>query len=81
MFDNVGVKIKGLAKALFIIETVLAVIAGFGVMLVASKLFVVGLWILLFGPIAAWISSLLIYGFGELIDKVCDIELHLSDRD
>ena len=31
--------------------------------------------ILLFvGPIVAWISSWLLYGFGELIDKVCDIE-------
>lgn len=28
----------------------------------------------LLGPVIAWVSSWLLYGFGELIDKTCEIE-------
>lgn len=34
----------------------------------------VGLPIMLAGPLLFWIGSFFVYGFGELIDKACDIE-------
>jgi hypothetical protein len=33
-----------------------------------------GLLVMVVGPIIAWVSSWLLYGFGELIDKASDIE-------
>ena len=74
MYDNIGKKIKGLAKVLFIIEAIAAAIAGVALMVGDGRLFPIGLLVLLVGPLLAWVSSWLLYGFGELIDKVCDIE-------
>ena len=76
MYDNIGEKIKGLAKGFFIAGAVLTFIAGVSVMAVDEDLIVIGLPVMLLGPIISWISSWMLYGFGELVDKVCDIELN-----
>jgi hypothetical protein len=72
MYDNIGEKIKGLAKATFIVETIASVITGIALWIETEE------WwcalILFCGPIVAWVSSWLLYGFGEIIDKLCDIE-------
>ena len=70
-YNNIGEKIKGLAIASFIVEAIGAVITG--IILVANEE-AYGILIVLFGPIVAWVSSWLLYGFGELISKTCDIE-------
>lgn len=72
MYYNIGSKIKGLAKAIFIIETISAIIAG-GIFIFNEGEPIIGLIIIIAGPFAAWISTLLIYGFGELIDKTSEI--------
>lgn len=74
MYDNIGGKIKGLAKATFIVEAIAAVITGIALMVSDEDLIPVGLLVMLVGPIVAWVSSWLLYGFGELIDKASDIE-------
>lgn len=74
MYDNIGEKIKGLAKAIFIVESIAAVIAGIALMASDEDLIPIGLLVLVLGPVVAWVSSWLLYGFGELIDKTCDIE-------
>ncbi|HBJ18741.1 MAG TPA: hypothetical protein DDY70_03210 [Clostridiales bacterium] len=33
-----------------------------------------GIVVMVIGSIITWISTWLLYGYGELIDKVCDIE-------
>ena len=72
MYDNIGGKIKGLAKATFIVEAIASVIAGIALGIATEE------WwcalILFCGPIVAWVSSWLLYGFGEIIDQLCDIE-------
>ena len=72
MYDNIGGKIKGLAIASFIVEAIAAVITGIALWVGTEE------WwcalILFCGPIVAWVSSWLLYGFGEIIDKLCDIE-------
>lgn len=70
MYDNIGGKIKGLAKAVFIVEAIAAVITGF---LLMTSVIPIGLLVMVVGPLVAWVSSWLLYGFGELIDKTCDI--------
>ena len=76
MYDNIGEKIKGLAKWTFIVEAIAAVITGIAMMMVGEgeELSFYGLLVMLLGPIAAWVSSWLLYGFGEIITKLCDIE-------
>ena len=74
MYDNIGQKIKGLAKAIFIILSIVSVCAGIALMGVDEDLMWSGIVALLFGPILAWIASWTLYGFGEIIDKVSDIE-------
>ncbi|MBE6701730.1 MAG: hypothetical protein E7582_07595 [Ruminococcaceae bacterium] len=74
MYKNIGSKIKGLATIIFVIEALVSVVAGI-VLLAIDEAFVwIGLIYLIGGPIVAWVSSFLLYGFGELIDKVCEIE-------
>lgn len=73
MYDNIGGKIKGLAKATFIVETIASVITGIFFMASDEDMIPIGLLIIVLGPIIAWVSSWLLYGFGELIDKTCDI--------
>lgn len=72
MYDNIGGKIKGLAKATFIVEAIASVITGIVLWIVTEELWCA--LILFCGPIVAWVSSWLLYGFGEIIDKLCDIE-------
>jgi hypothetical protein len=71
MFDNIGSKIKGLAVTVFGIEAFASVILG--IYNLTDDEFAIGIILLLVGPINAWVSSWLLYGFGELITKVCDI--------
>lgn len=73
MYDNIGGKIKGLAKAIFIVGAIAAVIAGVAIMGSDEETIVIGSLVMIFGPLIAWVSSWLLYGFGELIDKTCDI--------
>ena len=83
MYENIGKKIKLLAKVIFILESIPSVVVGL-VFLIGSWInpgfaLIIGvplsLLIMFLGPLFAWISSWLLYGFGELIDKACDIAL------
>ena len=70
MYDNIGKKIKDLATAAFIFGTIIAVIFG---LILANDTDGLSILLIIVGPIISWISSLTLYGFGELIDKVCEI--------
>ena len=76
MYDNIGKKIKVLAKAVFIVEAICAIIGGIITLITDEDLILFGILLLFLGPLVAWVSSWLLYGFGELIDKVGDIELN-----
>lgn len=67
MYDFIGDKIKGLAKAIFFVEAIAAIITGIALLLNEEPL--IGILILVLGPIVAWVSSWLLYGFGQLIDN------------
>ena len=72
MYDNIGGKIKKLAQATFLVEALAATIFGF--YMLAEEDPIIGITIMLFGPIVAFVGSWLLYGYGELIDKSCEIE-------
>ncbi len=71
MFDNIGEKIKGLAKIIFWIEAIGAFMVG---LVLAEATDGISMLIAVGGALVAWISSWFLYGFGEIIDKLCAIE-------
>ncbi len=73
LYGNIGKKLKGLAMGVFIVEAIGSFITAIALMAEDEDLIPIGFLFLFFGPVIAWVSSWLLYGFGELVDKVCDI--------
>ena len=65
-YENIGEKIKIVAKVFFIILAILGVFSGIICVLDGEYL---GMLIIIVGPIFAWVSSLSLYGFGQLIEN------------
>ena len=83
MWNNIGGKIKVLAKVIFWIGAIAAVIAAISQFVLAGEAdsgipILTGFLTLILGPLFAWISSFLLVGFGQLIQNtdriVYDIE-------
>jgi len=74
MYNNIGKKIKTLAIVFAIIEAAGSIIGGLVLLVEAldydEDMIPVALLLLIVGPLFAWISSWMFYGFGELIEKV-----------
>lgn len=76
MFNNIGSKIKTLAKVLFWISVIGSMIGAFGVIAFAAMsgsdeiliAIIIGIVIVVVGIIFAWLSNFMLYGYGELID-------------
>ena len=67
MYDNIGGKIKSWAVWIFIVEAIAAIIGG--IALIANDNGLVGFLTIVIGPIAAWVSSWLLYGFAQLVEN------------
>ena len=72
MFKNVGEKIKLIAMVFFIIVVALVVYFVIDPPENVDSTYIV--IVAVSGILSAWVSSLLIYGFGELIVKTTQIE-------
>ena len=79
-FADVGKKIKRIAKVAYILGITIFTITGFVVMLTLLAKgnrdllwLLLGVTIISLGWLISWIWSLLVYGFGELIDKTNQI--------
>ena len=75
-YTDIGKKIKGWARWIFVIGAISSIIGALGMLFSAEDgwMFFVGLLALFIGPLLAWVSSWLLYAFGELVDKTCDNE-------
>ena len=74
MFENIGSKIKALAKVICWVGIILSLIIG--IIMLASSGDVgsgVGLIVIIVGCLGSWIGSFFTYGFGELIEKTTEI--------
>lgn len=84
MFENIGDKIKTLAKVLCwsgIAASVLMAIIFFiaadeGSYRNEDLYRTLGFIFLIIGPLASWINSFFIYGFGELIERTTEVALN-----
>ena len=81
MYDEIGSKIKIVGKAVCILGCVASVIMGFVIMGSSSSMVGTGFLILMVGSLLSWVSSLLIYGFGELIDHADTIAYNTRNVD
>lgn len=77
VYENIGGKIKTLAKAIFFVEALASIIAGIVVIVETEEAW--GLLIILGGCIIGWVSSWIVYGFGEIIDKLTEIAYNTSN--
>jgi len=69
MYDNVGAKIKGLAKYVAWIFICISILIGFILVALGEDVAFVGVLVMVVGPVLAWLSSLGLYGFGQLIEN------------
>ncbi len=79
MFDQIGQRIKTLAVVITVIGMIVSVIAGCDYIFNKSRR-IYGLIIIVGGIIASWASTFILYGFGEIIDKLCDISQSLNEQ-
>ena len=79
MFDNIGSKIKTLARIVCWLGIIISVISGLAIMVSNEETVFVGTLIILLGSIGSWIGSFVLYGFGQLIensDTLVEISKH-----
>lgn len=86
MFDNIGEKIKTVAKVNCWIGIIAYAIIGI-ILLAENNNELIGFSILILGPLFSWISSFITYGFGQLVensDKLLELhsnEIYVSTQD
>lgn len=84
MFTNIGAKIKTLASAIAWIGIIGSIIGGLAMVAVgldSEEIFILfGVLTAIVGSLTSWIGSFLLYGYGELIDKVTQIDRKLNSQ-
>lgn len=70
-YTDIGKKIKGWAKTIFIVEAIMFVVGAIIMLFTAEDGWMIFTAIMtaVVGPIIAWVSSWILYAFGELVDK------------
>lgn len=71
MFNNIGNKIKTYAEVVSWIGIIASIITGIVIMITIAtfEAIFLGLLICIIGSLACWISSFVLYGFGQLIEN------------
>ena len=82
MYNNIGGKIKGLAVFLAWVGNILSILSGIGILSTTSKVgyysdsdlisgagSLVGLITIVVGCLLSWVGSLVLYGFGQLVEN------------
>ena len=74
MYNNIGQKIKHFAMTLFVIGTVCSILMGSYIVIFSDlDMAAVGILVVIIGSFLSWVSTFLLYGFGELIEKATEI--------
>ena len=78
MFDNIGGKLKGLAKVICWLGIIVTAISGLLVMVNGNIL--EGILAIVVGCLFSWIGSWALYGFGQLIENTDRMTSALEKR-
>jgi hypothetical protein len=73
MYTNIGKKIKSLAVVICIVFIVLSVLIGLVAMAYDDKLIPIALLAIIAAALISWLSSFVLYGFGELVENSAKI--------
>lgn len=80
LYSDIGKKIKNWAKWIFIVEAISSVIGAFAMIFTEEDVLVaIGFAMIFVGPLVAWVSSRILYAFGELVEKTVDNEQHTRE--
>jgi len=69
MFDNIGSKIKTVAKVVCWIGIIASVIVGFIMLVQDEDTALAGILTMIFGSLGSWVGSFITYGFGQLVEN------------
>ena len=69
MFNNIGGKIKTLAKVICWIGIISCIITGIVLMAINDDFVLIGILTAVVGSLLSWISSFVLYGFGQLVEN------------
>ena len=72
LFANAGAKIKNYAKTLFAIEAIVAILSGLLMIVSDEEYFLMGVVIAAIGVFVAYLSSLFLAAFGDLVQSNVD---------
>ena len=71
LYENIGYKIKEWAKRIFVVEAIGSVIGGIYLMIALDFDDILSpLLIIILGPAIAFVSTWILYAFGQLVDDV-----------
>ena len=76
MYEFVGEKIKKMTVIICGIGIVLSIIAG--VLMMFTGGFLTGIIIAVVGALGSWISGFMLYGYGEIVDNLMEINYRLQ---
>ena len=79
LFDNPGTKIKIVAIILFFVNTLSCIFIAAYLLSKTSDNFPLFISIIILGPVVFWLFSLILYGFGHLIESAQITEIKLDD--
>ena len=84
MWDDIGGKIKGLAKFIAWLGIIVSIIGGIILFIIGGNqsygggIYIgIGFATMIFGSLVSWIMAWFMYGFGELIEKTTEIEKNI----
>lgn len=83
MFNNIGKKIQFVSKIIFWVDVILNIAAAFVFFILAivksqGELAIYGSASLILGPVVAYLSAIITYGFGELIENSAQIRINTT---
>ena len=88
MFNDIGAKIKKLARFIAWFDIVVSILGGIAMIIISLTdfeylwyLFVLAPVAVVFGCLSAWLSVIMLYGFGEIIDKLTAIEQNTRQQE
>ena len=80
MFNNCGNKVKTLAHYAFVLESLAAIITGIGLIASDDDYLAAGIITIIAGIPVAYAFSLLIYTFGDIADRLKNIDINAHPK-
>ena len=78
MFECIGDKIKNVAKISCYLGIGVSIAYGFIMIVIMKEVAIIGVGTALIGSLISWLSCLALYGFGELLDTMFEMQESMS---